>query len=200
MCLLSVSRLAEVLREAVEDEQKVLHELALPETRFTVNQVHTYICTHAHTYILTNMYVQYLLTNMYVCTVCMYVHTYVQYLLTNMYVCMYVHTYVQYLLTNMYVCMYVHTYVQYLLSNMCVCMYVHIYVRTYVHCRSPPCPSLTMYVHVYMAMSYSTIILYGFTDWLWLIIKVTNRCVERLLSQRKGSLVTVNGMWIWYGS
>ena len=55
MCLLSVSHLAEVIREAVEDEQKVLHELALPETRFTVNQVHTYIRTHITAY-------------MYVCT------------------------------------------------------------------------------------------------------------------------------------
>ena len=126
---------------------------------------------YARTYLHTYQYVRTVSTYQHVCMYSMYVQ--------------YIRTYVQYLLTNMYVCMYVHTYVQYLLSNMCVCMYVHIYVRTYVHCRSPPCPSLTMYVHVYMAMSYSTIILYGFTDWLWLIIKVTNRCVERLLSQRK---------------
>ena len=52
-----MSRLAEVLREAVEDEQKVLHELALPETRFTVNQVHTYALTHITTYTYVCMYV-----------------------------------------------------------------------------------------------------------------------------------------------
>jgi hypothetical protein len=34
----SVSKLAEVLREAIEDEVKILHELTLPGTQFTINE------------------------------------------------------------------------------------------------------------------------------------------------------------------
>ena len=37
--LSSVSKLAEVLREAIEDEVKILHELTLPGTQFTINEV-----------------------------------------------------------------------------------------------------------------------------------------------------------------
>ena len=110
-----MSRLAEVIREAVEDEQKVLHELALPETKFTVNQVHTYALTHITNY--------------------MYVHT---------------------------------------LQESVMPLFKH--------------------VHAYMAMNCHHSL--WFTDWLWVIIEVTNRCVQRLHSQRRGSLVPVNWMWI----
>ena len=39
LLFLSISKLAEVLREAIEDEAKIVHELTLPGTQFVINEV-----------------------------------------------------------------------------------------------------------------------------------------------------------------